>query len=888
MTETFLQEPLDLPGFYGVHAYARATGGRPAGGVSCFLKPSAGKILECRKETNATIVKTTRLTIIGVYIPPNATTEEVTDTLLRTTSHVEDQPNVILAGDINCRTDKANPKTDLVLETLEEEGYTLANDKTFKTYFAHNGASAIDQVFHRGKALRILKQEGLWTSGVAPIRKHIPVSTTIEITPQTIPARTTPEQRPSRKLDPEKLQDMKIIDEASSLISEARIEEAMQLVNSSFSKAFILSRKRHAQKWFDSECYTSRKETLRALHRAKSTNEKEDIETYARRRKEYKLLLKTKRAEFIETEAKELAEQAKTDPFLALRRKQTPKAREIPIETWEEHFSRTLNKSGAEAAYQVKAANSITEARVQITTNEIQDAIKCAKKGKAAGPDGIFTEHLKETQELLLPIWTKLFNQCLKTGSIPDSWRTAQMTILYKGKGHTADPNSYRGIALQNTIFKIFSKILTKRLITEVDQFIPDCQFGFREKRSTLQAVKVLQEEAEQALRYKKGKYHAVFIDYRKAFDLINRDILITKLKQMLGDTHPLASMIEAILAYNYIIINDGAALSERVRQTNGVPQGDPMSPLLFNILTADIIYIVKDLPTVKLIMYADDMALGSHCKKDLQSALEKLELWANKNSFEINKEKTVHMVFRKGGKTAKDDKLILQGETLETVNNFRYLGVSLQPTMTSYKIHIQERATAATKAINRIQNISKLSLATAMLLFHAVITPIASYGIELIWEKLTSSDLTRLENVKARFLKRVLGVGKQSPSRTVYVLARESFFVEDLRFELMLPSTGPYQAHLEARHRKRNDIDPDFYGTSAMTDRKWTEACQDQRHVVTRLAIHGFHHKICRTQRFHQPDDNCICSLCERKCGRYHIITCEKRPKPIKDYSEN
>ncbi|KAJ4447264.1 hypothetical protein ANN_09268 [Periplaneta americana] len=160
-------------------------------------------------------------------------------------------------------------------------------------------------------------------------------------------------------------------------------------------------------------------------------------------------------------------------------------------------------------------------------------------------------------------------------------------------------------------------------------------------------------------------------------------------------------------------------------------------------------------------------------------------------------------------------------------------------------------------KPQNRIQNISKLSLTTAMSLFHAVITPIASYGIELIWEKLTNNDLAKLENVKARFLKRVLGVGKQSPTRIVYVLAKESFFIEDLRLELMLPSTGPYQAHLETRRRKQEDIDPDFYCTSAMTDRKWTETCQDQRHVVTRLAIHGFHHKICRTQRFHHPDDD-------------------------------
>ncbi|KAJ4435118.1 hypothetical protein ANN_23693 [Periplaneta americana] len=71
------------------------------------------------------------------------------------------------------------------------------------------------------------------------------------------------------------------------------------------------------------------------------------------------------------------------------------------------------------------------------------------------------------------------------------------------------------------------------------------------------------------------------------------------------------------------------------------------------------------------------------------------------------------------------------------------------------------------------------------------VITPIASYGIELIWEKLTNNDLAKLENVKARFLKRVLGVEKQSPTRIVYVLAKEIFFIEDLRLELMLPSTA-------------------------------------------------------------------------------------------------
>lgn len=888
MTETFLQEPLDLPSFYGVHAYAIATEGRPAGGVSCFLKPTAGRILEYKTEINAIIVKTTRLTLIGVYISPATATEDVIDTLLRTTSHAAGHTNVILAGDINCRTDKPSIKTDLVLETLEEEGFTLANEKTFRTYFAHNGASAIDQVFYRGKAIRIVKQEGLWASGASTIRKHIPVHTEIEIASQAAAAQQSPEQPPSRNLDLTKLQDTTCIEEAKVLIAQNKLDNAAQCVSRWISKAFVRRRKRHAQKWFDTECYITRKITLRSLFRAKCTNDRDDIEEYATRRREYKLLLKTKRTEHIEAEARETAELARTDPFLALRKRQAPKAREIPIETWVEHFSGILNNNGTATAYQVSPTNSIANDFTQITPDEIQTNITAAKKGRAAGPDKIFAEHIKKTQELLLPLWTDLFNKCLTTGVIPFSWRTSEMTILYKGKGHTEDPNSYRGIVLEPTIFKLFSKILTKRLAKEVDIFIPDCQFGFREKRSTLQAVALLQEEVEQALRHHKGKYHVVFIDYRKAFDLIDRNILLNKLKGMLGNSNPLVRIVEVILTYNYIILNDGVALSEKVRQTNGVLQGDPMSPLLFNILTADIMNTIQDYPTVKLIMYADDMALGSQCKSDLQAALQNLELWAGENSLVINKEKTVHMIFRKGGKLASDDHLTLQGDMLTIVTKFRYLGVYLQTTLSSYRMHIQERASAATKAIHRIKNISKLSLPTAMTLFKAVIAPIASYGIELIWEKLTNSDLTRLESVKARYLKRVLGVGIYAHSRIVYELARESFFIEDLRQQFMLPSTGPYQAHLDLRRRKRDDIDLDFYSTSAMMDRQWTEAGQDQRHVVTRLATHGFHHKICRTQGFHQPRDDCVCSLCNRKCDRYHLISCVKRTKSIRDYSEN
>ena len=148
-------------------------------------------------------------------------------------------------------------------------------------------------------------------------------------------------------------------------------------------------------------------------------------------------------------------------------------------------------------------------------------------------------------------------------------------------------------------------------------------------------------------------------------------------------------------------------------------------------------------------------------------------------------------------------------------------------------------------------------------------------------------SDLTALEKVKARYLKRVLGIAKTAPSRLAYELAAETFFIEDLRLKLLMPSTKQAEELLRIRRAKQNEIENDFYGTEAMLDRRWANPNQELRPVITRLAIHGFHHKICKNSKFHVPNSDCECVLCDKKCGKYHLTTCVKRVKSVVDYSK-
>ena len=768
----------------------------------------------------------------------------------------------------------------------------MINNKNLKNYFAHNGSSAVDLVFYRGKNITVESEDGIWFSTASPIRKHIPIKTIIN---NSIPnqklekTKNTNKTKISRRIDTTIIeQNREEVDRVLQLLAKGQTNEALETTNNLLRTASIPPKTRWGQRWFNKQCYDSRKEALQALWKSKNSGKEENLKAYGGKRKLYKQTIKKTKAEYMEATAKNKAEAAKSDPFIALRIKSKVQAHGIPIQKWEEHFREILNAGKKDQAFPSVATDVTSRNSIKITPEEIRDTIWKTKKTKAPGLDNVCNEHLKDTADTLIPFWTELFSKCIQTGEIPNEWRTAKMKVLYKGKGDPENPNSYRGIALENSAFKIFMKILTSRLEEPTENQIPECQFGFRRNKVTLQAVKFVVDEIEEALRGITGKpkYLAVFIDYKKAFDLLDRKKVMNKVKRFIGDTHPLSSILNNIMAYNFIEIDDGVTTTPKIRQTNGVLQGDPISPLLFNIATADITDILKNTNHTKLIMYADDMMLGGTNKVELQETLQKLEKWTQENGLHINTEKTVQMTFRNGGRPAKEDALHLNNEPLEIVNKFKYLGITLQTKATSFRHHVQERTTAAIRAIYNIDDLHLLSLDTAMTLFNCAISPIVTYGIELIWEKLSYSDLKKIEQVKARFLKRALRVGLTAPSRLVYELAKETFYIEDLR--LTLPYTRAFDKCRAERTKKQREIDREFYATDAMIYRNWTRENQEQRHIITRTAIHGFHHKICIIERFHEPGEACVCKLCNQTCDRYHIVKCNKKKKSISDYTKD
>jgi hypothetical protein len=316
---------------------------------------------------------------------------------------------------------------------------------------------------------------------------------------------------------------------------------------------------------------------------------------------------------------------------------------------------------------------------------EVKREVEGAKNLKACGFDRIPADVLKNDSSVMF--LHSLFNVCFETGTIPTSWGKSIIYPIPKSSTNDArDPLSYRGISLACSMYKLYSSLLNNRLSewSELNEIIVDEQNGFRKQKSTIDHVSTL-TNIIQTRKCKKLSTFCSFIDFRKAYDSIDRNILWNKL----SNNGISGRMLNAVKS---LYCNVSSCVQVNNVQTGwfdvkcGLRQGCGLSPLLFNLFVNDLATAIKSLgkgvligeERLSILLYADDIVLLAENEKDLHSMLNVLSDWCINNGLTVNINKSNIVHFRPACIT-KSDYVFSYGDTIiETVDKYVYLGVLL------------------------------------------------------------------------------------------------------------------------------------------------------------------------------------------------------------------
>ena len=409
------------------------------------------------------------------------------------------------------------------------------------------------------------------------------------------------------------------------------------------------------------------------------------------------------------------------------------------------------------------------------TLDEIMRAINSLKNNKSPGADFIPPEFLKNLKFELAGDLCELYNYIIEKRSFPSNWAEGIKSSIYK-KGDRTNVDNYRGITVPKVFEKVFEILVNNRLeflnaaFNRVDEF----NGGFLKGKRTSDNIFILNGLIQKQLLLGK-KLYVCFIDFSKAFDLVNRRILFFKLIKGGWHGRVIDTLRDLYSKTHYRVKSDGK-LSPVIENLIGVNQGGNVSGLLFRKYMADMSdYLAKKFGIVtgnKILahlLWADDLILLSDTIKGQNRQLKGLSKFCSKNQMLINLIKTKSMVF------GSDCQVQFQfnDEIIEQVNEYKFVGCIFNSIRKAggdvFKLNYDYLCDQANKAIfsakRRLNRLGYLPPETMFYLFNSLVRPILTYASD-IWA-VNKLGREKIDKGFLQFAKRTLGV-KQSTSTSI------------------------------------------------------------------------------------------------------------------------
>lgn len=259
----------------------------------------------------------------------------------------------------------------------------------------------------------------------------------------------------------------------------------------------------------------------------------------------------------------------------------------------------------------------------------------------------------------------KLFSKIIDSGKVPKPWLEAKVIAILKPGKPAQDPKSYRPISLLSTVYKLFERVLARRLTPVFEKHYPPEQAGFREGRSTCEQVVALNMHVGNGFQLG-NKSGLVLLDLTAAYDTVWKRGLLFKVAKILKCKKTL-QLLDNMLSNRKITVHMNGQISKQKILQNGLPQGSVLSPMLFNIYTADVPETMS-----RKFTYADDIAIVAQTKtfEEMESILNKdldtLHRYFEKWHLQLNPKKTTALALHLNNQQAsREINITLQGEKI-------------------------------------------------------------------------------------------------------------------------------------------------------------------------------------------------------------------------------
>jgi len=392
-----------------------------------------------------------------------------------------------------------------------------------------------------------------------------------------------------------------------------------------------------------------------------------------------------------------------------------------------------------------------------IDSDTVKKKILKLKPGSAPGPDKMTARFMIMNVDALAPALAMIYNESLQTGVVPEDWKSANVTPIFK-KGSKATPGNYRPVSLTSIACKVLESCIKDVMVDHLstNSLIKGTQHGFMRNKSTttnlLEFLETLTSEQDQG-----RPMDVIYLDFAKAFDKVPHRRLLEKFRAHSIDGKVLTWVKNWLAGRRQRTVLNGEA-SEWSDVGSGVPQGSVLGPLAFIIYNNDIDLIcmliklmnkfADDTKAANTILCDDDVA-------DLQKCLDDLVTWADTwgMQFNVTKCKVMHV-----GRLNPHAEYTMSGIKLATTEAERDIGVKVHKSLRP-SLQCKEAAGRANVVLGQISRAFHFrDKNTFVKLYKQYVRPHLEFSVPA-WSPWTQGDKETLEKIQRRAVRMVSGL---------------------------------------------------------------------------------------------------------------------------------